>query len=371
MPLRVLVAPDKFKGTLTARQAAEAMARGWQQARPRDEITLLPISDGGDGFGAVMSECLRARPQSIWTVDAAHRPICATWWWVAQTRTAVIESANVIGLAMLPHGRFHPFQLDTYGLGAVFGAARRRGADLIIVGIGGSATNDGGFGLAHALGWEFRDRTGGQILEWPRLRKLATVLPPKQTRAGKVIVAVDVQNRLLGAHGATRIYGPQKGLKAREFVPAEHCLRRLATVMRLELGRDHARVPGTGAAGGLGFGLVACCGAKLQPGFALFARQAGLLRQLRSTDLVLTGEGAIDGSTTMGKGVGQLAKLCRARKIPCLGFAGRVERTPGVVKHFSAASGLTEIVPTAVALREPARHLAALVERTAAGWRPS
>ena len=128
MSLRVLIAPDKFKGTLTAREVAKAIAKGWSSARPADRLELLPISDGGDGFGTAMSELLSARPQSVRTVDAAHRHCEATWWWDAKSETAVVESARVIGLAMLPKGEFHPFDLDTFGLARVLQAAARKGA---------------------------------------------------------------------------------------------------------------------------------------------------------------------------------------------------------------------------------------------------
>jgi glycerate kinase len=132
------------------------------------------------------------------------------WWWDAKTRTAIVESARVVGLAMLPPGKFHPFQLDTFGLGAVLQAAARKGARQIIVGIGGSATNDGGFGLARALGWRFLDTQDGEIESWTGLSALATIRPPKQRKLPEIIVAVDVQNKLLGPRGATHIYGPQK-----------------------------------------------------------------------------------------------------------------------------------------------------------------
>lgn len=369
MPLRVLIAPDKFKGTLTAAEAAAAIARGWHTTRPQDRIEVLPISDGGDGFGAVMSERLRARPQWIRTVDAAHRPVTATWWWEAKRKTAIIESANVVGLAMLPRGHFHPFQLDTFGLGAVFRTAQRRGAKQIIVGIGGSATNDGGFGLARALGWKFLDRAGNEIVKWTRLHELAALGAPRQRWQGKIIVAVDVQNHLLGARGATRVYGPQKGLTGEDFIPAENCLRRLAIMMRKKSGPDFSHRPGTGAAGGLGFGLAAFCDAELKPGFELFARYARMSLRLRAADLVITGEGAIDHSTAMGKGVGQLAQLCRARGVPCIGLAGVARPDAKVKRLFTLTPGLTDFVSPTRAIRHPARHLAALAGRTAANWR--
>ncbi len=165
--LRVLIVPDKFKGTLSAGAAAAAIARGWRKARPRDRLILLPMSDGGDGFGEVISGLLNAKPQTISAIDAARRPCAAHWWWEPKTRTAIIESAKLIGLAMLPPKEFHPYALDTAGLGAIIPALAAAGAKRCLAGIGGSATNDGGFGLARALGWEFLDRAGCPLSNGP------------------------------------------------------------------------------------------------------------------------------------------------------------------------------------------------------------
>ena len=323
MRLRVLIVPDKFKGTLSAAGAAEAMAEGWRQARPGDRLDLLPMSDGGDGFGEVLSGRLGAHPEVIETVDAAGRPLRARWWWEPTCRTAIVESAQVIGLALLPAGKYHPFELDTRGLGAVLEAARTKGALRCLVGIGGSATNDAGFGLARALGWRFMDAKEGAIESWIRLEALASIRPPKRRRWFRdLCVAVDVRNRLMGPKGATRVYGPQKGLEPGDYPTAERCLRRLVQVARKQRLPDVATEPGTGAAGGLGYGLRVFLGARLMPGFALFARYARLNERLKQADLVITGEGAIDESTRMGKGVGEIARLCRAQGIPCLGLAG-------------------------------------------------
>jgi glycerate kinase len=367
--VKVLIVPDKFKGTLTAADAAEAIACGWCKARPQDQLDLLPMSDGGDGFGEVVSALLRASPQTIKTVDAAHRPCKATWWWEPKTKTAIIESAKIIGLAMLPRGKFHPFELDTFGLGAVLRAAHAKGAKRILIGIGGSATNDGGFGLARASGWKFADRQGNPIERWTELHRLQSVWPPTPRRLPTVNVAVDVQNKLLGLRGATRVYGPQKGIRPEDFDLAERCLGRLASVMRRQFGRDIARVPGTGAAGGLGFGLLAFLGAKLEPGFDLFARLAKLERRLRSADLVITGEGAIDKSTLMGKGVGEIARRCRAARIPCLGLAGTVPRDCRQSKMFFQIRALTDLTSAARAKANPAQWLERLAAEAALEFR--
>ncbi|MCX6926363.1 MAG: glycerate kinase [Verrucomicrobia bacterium] len=366
MALRVLVVPDKFKGTLTAREAAEAIARGWRTARPHDALDLLPMSDGGDGFGEVTRALLHAKCQRVRTVDAAHGPCLARWWWEPRTKTAVIESAGVIGLAMLPPNRYHPFQLDTLGLGAVVRAAVKKGATRCLIGIGGSATNDGGFGLAQALGWRFLDRDGQLIDCWTRLHQLEQIRAPRRRRwFTRCLVATDVQNPLLGPHGATRVYGPQKGLRPRDYALAESCLERLARVVTEQFGHNFASEPGAGAAGGLGFGLLAFLGARLQPGFVLFARHAALERHLRQAELVITGEGSIDRSTLMGKGVGQIAKRCRELGIPCIGLAGRVCADKGTAKTFTESHALTAVATVQRATTEPARWLERLARRVA------
>jgi glycerate kinase len=366
MALKVLIIPDKFKGTLTAAAAAEAIARGWRRARAHDSLDLLPMSDGGDGFGEVTSAMLKAMLQRVKAVDAAHRPCVARWWWEPHTRTAIIESAAVIGLAMLPPKRFHPFQLDTLGLGAVVRAAAKRGARRCLIGIGGSATNDGGFGLARALGWEFLDRKGGFIERWTGLDRLERIRAPRRRRwFNGLVVATDVQNRLLGRRGATRVYGPQKGLRPQDFTLAERCLGRLARVVKKQFGGDFAREPGAGAAGGLGFGLMAFVGAEMQPGFDLFARQAALEWRLSAADLVITGEGAIDRSTLMGKGVGQIAQRCRKLQIPCIGLAGIVSASPGTGAFFTWARALTDMTTVAQAKARPAYWLERLAQQVA------
>jgi glycerate kinase len=363
--MKVLIAPDKFKGTLSAAEAAAAIARGWREVRPEDQLDLLPMSDGGDGFGEVISALLRAGPQTVKTEDAAHRPCETTWWWDAKTKTAIVESAKVIGLAMLPPGKFHPFELDTFGLGAVLSAAQEKGAKQILVGIGGSATNDGGFGLARALAWRFVDNHGHPVERWTELHRLSCVHASGLRPFENVTVAVDVQNPLLGPRGATRVYGPQKGLCPDDFDLAERCLGQLAGLMALEFKRDFAQAPGAGAAGGLGFGLLAFLGAMLQPGFELFATMAKLDQRLRTVDLVIAGEGAIDESTLMGKGVGQIARCCSGMKTPCIGLAGSVSPACKHGNLFAQARGLTELTSVAEAKANPAQWLAKLAAKAA------
>jgi len=204
--MQILIIPDKFKGTMTAQQAAAAIADGWKCVRPRDRLELLPMSDGGDGFGEIMGGWLGAKPRVVSTVDAAHRSCRARWWWQERTGTAVVEAAEVVGLAMLPPGQFSPFELDASGLARVLQAVEQVRPRRTLIGVGGSATNDGGFGLAHALGWRFVTRKGEAITAWPHLASCQKIISPgRRLRLGRVTVALDVDNPLLGARGCTRV----------------------------------------------------------------------------------------------------------------------------------------------------------------------
>jgi glycerate 2-kinase len=369
MSWRILIVPDKFKGSLTARQAAEAIARGWRRARPRDSLDLLPMSDGGEGFGEVLSGLLGAERRSVRTLDAAHRPLRCAWWWQAKTRTAIIESAKVNGLAMLAGKGFHPFQLDTFGLGKVLQAAD--GARECVIGIGGSATNDGGFGLARALGWEFFGHYGEELDEWWQLSELTEIRAPSAPLKPRLTVAVDVRNPLLGPSGCSRIYGPQKGLRPEDFDLTEKSLTRLAAVLKEQHGLGGADAPGAGAAGGLGFGLTAFTGARIESGYDLFARYARLEKHIRAADVVITGEGAMDEQTRMGKGVGQIARWCARCGVPCIGLAGAVEKSVRESKLFAHARALTEMAALPRAMRQAARCLEQLSAETARAWSAS
>lgn len=367
MAVKILIVPDKFKGTLQATSVAETIARGWHRVRPLDALEVLPMSDGGEGFGEVMGRFLHAEPQTVQTVDAAHQPITAQWWWDSKTRTAVIESAASIGLALLPPEKFHPFTLDTSGLGALLNAAASMGARRCLMGIGGSATNDGGFGMAHALGWRFTDQRGREIERWTDLHRLASVKSPERLSLfEELVVAVDVQNPLLGPSGCTRIYGPQKGLRATEFDLAERSLSQLATVLETQFGFKYADEPGGGAAGGLGFGMRSFAGARLESGFELFSHHADLGNRVKSAQLVLTAEGRVDEQTLMGKGVGALAQMCKSFGVPCIVFAGQISPMANPETLFQRAYALTpDFATREKALAEPALYLEQTAETAA------
>ena len=372
MALRVLIVPDKFKGTLAAPAAAAAIARGWSEARPQDVLELVPMSDGGEGFGELLGTRLGAARRTCATVDAAGRPCRAEWWAAPEAGTAIFETAQVNGLARLPPGQFHPYQLDTFGIGAVLRDVEQAGLRRLILGLGGSATNDGGFGLARALGWIFRDGAGAEIRSWTELDRLAAAEPPPRPLGfEQIVVAVDVANPLLGPTGATRVYGPQKGLKPEDLDRAERCLARLAATLKPQQGPAAEQEPGAGAAGGLGYGLKAFVGGAFRPGAAIFAELAGLDEKIRQADLVITGEGALDEQSRMGKGTGFVADLAARAGKRCLCLAGRISpsfRVPspdGVVggaKDFAAWA----IVPDVATETESRAHPAECLRRLAA-----
>ena len=368
MSRRILIVPDKFKGSLSAAEAAGAIARGWAAACPGDRLVLLPMSDGGDGFGPVMAKALGLKERLIEGIDAAGQARQVSFWLDAESGQAVLETAQSNGLALLPRGRFHPFDLDTYGVGAMLVAAGQAGATRCLAGIGGSATNDGGFGLARSLGWVFRDESGRVIEKWIVLDTLAAIEPPASRGWPSVTVASDVQNRLLGVDGATRVYGPQKGIRPGDFAKAEACLGRLAKVTTESLGTDFSVTPGAGAAGGLGFGLMAFAGASIKPGFELFADATGLEAHVAEADFVVTAEGAIDAQTRMGKGTGQVAMLCRRLGKPCIGLAGQLALgsaavDPGEQLFRRLAAIVPDLASEPEALANAATHLERLAKR--------
>ncbi len=368
MTRRILIVPDKFKGSLSALEAAEAIARGWAAACPDDTLTLLPMSDGGDGFGPVMAGALGLEEQLVDVVNAAGQARPAAWWFDSESGQAVVETAQSNGLALLPRGRFHPFGLDTCGVGQLLLAAGQSGAAHCLTGIGGSATNDGGFGMARALGWVFRDESGKVIEQWTRLDGLALIESPTSRAWPSLTVASDVQNRLLGVDGSTWVYGPQKGMRPEDFAKADACLGRLAKVTAETIGSDFSLTPGSGAAGGLGCGLMAFAGATIESGFEVFAKATDLEAKVGQADFVVTAEGAIDEQTLMGKGTGQVAVFCRRLGKPSIGLAGQLalrqsKVEPGKRLFWRLAALVPDLACELEAMANAASHLEQLAKR--------
>ncbi len=339
-PMRVVVAPDKFKGSLTALEAAGAMGRGVRRAWPRARLDKVPLSDGGEGFLEAMAMGARGRYVRVAGVrDALGRPGTQRYLWLPGTRTAVVALAEVSGWVGLELAERDPGRTTTFGVGQLMVAAAEAGARRIIVGLGGSATNDGGTGLARALGFRFLDRQGRDLPEGGgSLGELARVIPPDRYVLPEVVAAVDVSNPLCGRTGASRMFGPQKGATPDQARALDRSLGRLARVVSPDL----ARVPGAGAAGGTAFGLMAFAGARIEPGFDLVAETLGLERRVRRADLVLTGEGSLDGQTALGKGPERLRRMADRAGVPLIAFGGRVE-TSCFPAAFALAPGPCEV----------------------------
>jgi glycerate kinase len=324
--VKVVVAPNSFKGSLTATQAAEAMTNGVHLAMPDAEVVSVPVADGGEGTVEALVSAHGGTYQRVNVEDPLGAPVLASYGLIDRGRTAVVELASASGFALLPADRRDPRVTSTYGFGQLLDAARKAGATSIIAGIGGSATNDGGAGMAQAVGYCLLD-AAGKSLERGGLALLlldridASGLDPAW-RSVSVKVACDVTNPLLGPTGASYIYGPQKGADPTTVEQLDKALARLAEVIERDLGKRVADIPGAGAAGGTGAGMIAFLDAGLMAGAPLIIDASGLDAKLEGAGLVITGEGRVDGQTAYGKAPGEVAKRAKEAKIPVLLIAG-------------------------------------------------
>jgi glycerate kinase len=335
--VRILVAPDKFKGSLSAIEAADAIALGLEHALPLARFHKIPLADGGEGtaeqfikvFGGQMIECE--------TTDALGRPIRATYGWTPSLRQAVIEMSAASGLWRLREDERDPLRATTFGVGTLMIDAARRGARKILVGLGGSATNDAGAGMAAALGHRFLDERGVPLTPTPRnFPQIRRIERSPRLFAPEVVAISDVRNPLLGPNGASRVYSPQKGAAPGTVEELERSLANFADLVRRDLNCDFRATPGSGAAGGLGFGLLSFCQATIRSGFDTFAEMIELDRLIRSVDLVVTGEGLLDPQTLEGKGPGGIAQRARQAGKPVIAFAGAVRGEPTLSETFDA-----------------------------------
>jgi glycerate kinase len=324
--MKVIVAPNAFKGSLSASEAAAAIARGVREAFPDAEVVEIPVADGGDGTVEALVSAHRGEYRTVKVEGPLGDPVDATYGLVEGGRTGVVELASASGLTLIPAERRDPRRTSTFGFGQLLQAVRAARVGQIIAGIGGSATNDGGAGMAQAVGYRLLDADG---VELPRggaaLARLARIDPSgfdPGWRSVKVMVACDVTNPLTGPRGASAVYGPQKGADDAAVSALDAALARLAAVIERDLGKRVADVPGAGAAGGTGAGLMAFLDAKLLPGAPLVVEASGFDTKLKGSDLVITGEGQADAQTAYGKAPGEVAKRAKAARIPVLLIAG-------------------------------------------------
>ena len=321
--MRILLAPDKFKGSLTAGQVRDATRTALKSIFPDADFVDAPVADGGEGTTEALLSALGGERVSCPASDPFGRPVEAKYGIVevGDERIAVMEMSAASGFERVLDLEPNPLQATSFGTGQMLLAAAQHRPDRILIGIGGSATNDGGAGMAQALGHRFFGPDNSLLSDLPTGLSTTTRIDPPAAGTPAVppiLVACDVDNPLLGERGATRIYGPQKGVQESDFARFEKRLERLADVV----GGDLRELPGAGAAGGLGFGLMAFCGAELKPGFELVAELCHLRDAISQCDLVITGEGSLDSQTLNGKGPAGVAQMARELGRPTVAVCG-------------------------------------------------
>jgi len=359
---RIVIAPNAFKGTLTADEAAWCIQRGMQKALPHATFVCVPMADGGDSTAAAIVEATGGHWVRCRVSDPLGRKISAHFGLTGDGRTAVVEMAAASGLVLLKPAERNPLITSTRGTGELIRAALDKEVSRLLVGIGGSATNDGGMGMARALGVKFLDARGRELPEGGgALEKLARIdvagLDPRLKQV-QVEVACDVDNPLFGPRGAAQVYGPQKGATPAMVRKLDAGLKYFSVVIKQDLGMAVAKLPGAGAAGGLGAGLVAFLKGQMRPGGDIVMEAVNLPAKLAGCDLVITGEGRLDRQTIFGKAPAGVAKAAQKLGLPVIGICGSLGADAGKLASLgfiASFSALEELMPeTELAKRAPA-----------------
>jgi glycerate 2-kinase len=363
---KFVIAPDKFKGSLSAQEAAEAIKTGVLDVLPTGNCILCPMADGGEGtVDAFLAQ--GATRHSVRVHGPLGEGVNATFAMTGET--TILEVASASGLALISYDQRDPTRTTTYGTGEMIRAALDAGASRLIIGIGGSATNDAGVGMLRALGARFLDvegeELGNGILEYERLAKVDVACLDRRLKRANSEVASDVDNPLYGPHGAACTFAAQKGASANEIELLDRILQRIAVVSEETLGRDFSHDSGAGAAGGLGFALIAFLGARLERGVQLVAREVGLDRYLEDAALCLTGEGSIDEQTLHGKTVDGVAGIAKKHNVPVIAFGGLVDATTAEIFNNRGVK-VIPIAPVGTSKDESMRNAAQFLQRAAA-----
>ena len=328
--MNILVAPDSFKDSLSASEASRIISEAISALIPSASIRQIPISDGGEGLLEALITPLQGNLVSVSVKDPLHRTIEASYGLVDQGKTAIIEMATASGLELLSIEERNPLITSTYGTGELIKNALDKGCTKIIIGLGGSATNDGGMGMIKALGGLFLDQHQQEIEEGGRALNTLYSIDlsglDKRLQHVEIICACDVSNPLTGPYGASYVYAKQKGASDNMLPILDSNLSNYAAVIKASLKKDLKHVPGTGAAGGTAMGLLACLDAKLTPGIALITELLQLEKHIKEAQLVVTGEGRIDAQTLHGKTIMGIASLAKKNSVPVLVFTGSIEQ---------------------------------------------
>lgn len=362
--MRITLAPDSFKGSLTALQVCDAMAAGIAEVDPGIECVKVPMADGGEGTVQSLVDATGGALRCVTVHGPLFEPVDACYGILGDGQTAVIEMAAASGLTLVPTHRRNPLHTTTYGTGELIRAALDAGVRHFIIGIGGSATNDAGLGIAAALGAKLLDAAGHDIAPTGSgLSDLAAIDLSgldRRVETARFRVACDVTNPLFGLCGAAYVYGPQKGATPEMVGQLDAGLRRFAEVVQRDLCRDVAALPGAGAAGGLGAGLVAFCGATLEPGVGIVIDTVKLRERMAGSDLCLTGEGRLDTQTFFGKTPKGVSDVAGELGVPCIAIAGTIVPEAALNKMFTAAFSACHAPMTLAEVMQPDTAQAAL-----------
>jgi len=342
--MKIVVAPDKFKGSLTSFEVCDAISTGIRQAMHRAKTFLFPMADGGDGFARVMKHYQKTQTVYCTATDPVGRDIEVAYEWNAQTRTAIVEMAAASGLELLSQAERNPLKTSTYGTGLLIRDAIYRGAEEIILGLGGSATNDAGMGVLKALGFQFLNEGDNPLYGCGgNLQAIRKVIPPLPPVNVKFTIACDVQNVLYGPQGAAYIYAPQKGADSSMVKFLDEGLKHFAFVLEDYTGKKISDIAGTGAAGGIAAGLMSFFNVEMKKGVDLIVNASGIKSKIDGADLLITGEGKIDYQTLEGKVVNELSSLGYRHKVPVGAFCGALEADESLVRelHLDFVCSLT------------------------------
>lgn len=361
--MKILLAPDKFKGSLTASEVCAAMTEGILLANPTAEVIAVPMADGGEGTADVLTQVTQGVWQTITVQGPLGHPVEAGYGISGDGKTAFIEMAQASGLRLLRLSELDPFQANTFGTGELIAHAIQQGVDRIVLGIGGSATNDAGTGMAAALGWQFLDHAGQKLRPCGgNLGEIQTIIPPESAWKGTVEVACDVTNPLVGSQGATYVYGPQKGAQPADLPILDAGMKQWAEVVRAQFTIDLADMPGAGAAGGLGAGAVLFLNGRLIEGVNLLMKDTQLAEKMAGVDLVFTGEGRIDNQTLQGKLIAGITRLAGEQGIPVVALCGSLQLTPDELVQLGLTSAFS-IMPGPASLDEAITNAADYLTR--------
>lgn len=362
--MKVIIAPDKFKGSLTSFECCEAIKQGLYAIGITDAVYSFPMADGGDGFASVMRHYLNLETVHGDTVDALHRPIKGTYQWSALHQTAVIELAVASGIAALKAAALNPMETSTFGTGLLIQNSIVRGAKHIILGLGGSATNDAGMGILTAIGFRFYDRHE-QLLtaKGCNLSRIARIVIPDHLPAIKWTISCDVTNPFYGEQGAAFVFAPQKGATNEQVLQLDQGLRNMARVLEQTTGSAIADMPGAGAAGGVAGGLVSLLDAELHAGMDMVLHASHLEQQIAGANLLITGEGKLDAQSLQGKVVGRMASLAQEHQIPCIAFCGRLDLSQERLRDMGLTAAF-EIAGKNISLEESKKNAFSLLKNT-------